>query len=277
MTVAVRTSNRSLRGALVCLAMFVLGGGVLWGLFEAPKARSPASPVLAWGAPTRPVRFVALDFGGQGGVSAALTRQVTALDPDYVLIQNIRFDDVLPLAEALGMARSYHPALFQRADPRSKDAPGDLLLSKHALYDARPIALDPDPQYAHMRGVEAVAVADGYRFKIVSGIGATDASLRALDLARQRMGSRPIVLATGFVRAAKGEGQYRGDLNAVVPVSQDVEQRGPIVPVATLFADPTWVATASSATPRSDGRGLLLFGELKAWTPTAAAATRPGR
>ena len=86
-----------------------------------------------------------------------------------------------------------------------------------------------------------------------------------------------MVFATGFVRPAKGEGQYRGELNAVVPVSQDVEHSGQIVPVATLFADASWVATASSAPPRADGNGLILYAELKAWTPAAAAATRPGR
>lgn len=273
----VRTRNRSLRGGLVCLAMFVLGGAVLWGLFEAPKARSPASPGVPWGASTEPIRFVALEFAGQSGVSAALTKQLVSLGSDYVLVQNIRFDDVLPLAEALGMARSYHPVLFQRPDPRSKDAPGDLLLSKHPLYDARPIALDSDPLHTHMRGVEAIAVMNGTRFRVVSGVGATASSLRALDTARQRSGSQPIVLATGFVRPEMGEGQYRGDLNAVMPVSLGVEQGGPIVPAAMLFADPTWVATAASVTPRADGKGLILYAELKAWTPAAAAATKAWR
>ena len=92
--------NRSLRGAAVCLAMFALGGAVLWGLFLAPRGGSPASPEVPWGTPFAPLRFVSIEFGGQSGVPGALVKRVRELDPDYVLVQNIRFEDVLPLAEA---------------------------------------------------------------------------------------------------------------------------------------------------------------------------------
>jgi hypothetical protein len=254
--------------------MFVFGGAVLWGLFQAPRANSPRSPALAWGAPVRPVRLVSIEFGGQSGVSDALVKRVVALDPDYVLVQNIRFDDVLPLAEGLGMARSYHPALFQRPDPRSKDQPGDLVLSKHPLYDAKPAALDPDPSRVHHRGVQATAVIDGSRFVLLSGVGATDESLKALDAARKQSNSPSTIVATGFVRPQKGEGSYRSNLSPTVSLTQEAEHGGPLVPVATVYADPEWVMVKGDVL---SGPPMILYVELKAWTPAAAAATRPWR
>lgn len=254
--------------------MFVFGGAVLWGLFEAPKANSPKSPGLPWGAPVRPVRFVSVDFGGQAGLTDSLVTRVRALDPDYVLVQNIRFDDVLPLAEGMGMARSYHPGLFQRPDPRSKDQPGDLVLSKHPLYDAKPVALEPDPGLVHHRGVQATGVVDGSRFVLASGVGATDESLKALDAARKQSNSPSMIVATGFVRPQKGEGSYRSDLSPTVSLTQEAGQGGPPVPVATVYADPGWVMVKGDVLP---GGPMILYAELKAWTTAAAAATRPWR
>src|SRR5438105_2453030 len=254
-----REPSGSRRGMWVCLAMFALGGAVLWGLFEAPRGRSPAAPDLPWGAPTQPLRFVSIEFGGRPGMRGSLIKTINDLDPDYVLVQNIRFDDVLPLAEALGMARSFHPQLFQRPDPRSTDAPGDLILSKHPLYEAGPLVLDPDPTHTHARGVKAVAATNRYKFLVATGVGATDNSLRALDDWRRRTGSRPIVVATGFVKPKMGEGTYRSDLVETVTLSQDVEQGKNIVPVATVFADKSWVMTKGEALQQPG----VLFVELK--------------
>src|SRR5687767_7294028 len=98
--------RKSRRGMLVCVGLFVLGGAVLWGLFLARRNRPPAAPAVPWGAPVRPLRFVTIDLGGarlsEGGDLIADLRK---LDPDFVLVQNVGYDDVLPLAGGLGMAK----------------------------------------------------------------------------------------------------------------------------------------------------------------------------
>jgi hypothetical protein len=262
---------------LVCVAMFAFGGAVLWGLFMAPRGRSPKAPQVPWGAPPRDVVFASIDFGGESGVSDALVFQVRGLEADYVLVQNIRFDDVLPFAEALGMEASYHPQLFQRRDPHLKDATGDLILSRHPLYDARPLVVGASADDTHARGVQAVAVLDGVRFVLVSGVGATDATLQTFEAEWKKSGAPPTVLATGFIRPKRGEGVYRGALAPTVSVTQETEQGGPLVPVATAYADQSWVMTAGNALPGSPGTPMVLHVRLKAWTPTAAAATKPWR
>jgi hypothetical protein len=260
---------------LVCLAMFALGGAVLWGLFQAPRGRSPASPDLPWGVPVNPVGFVSLDFGGQPGVAPSLVKQVRDLDPDFVLVQNIRFDDVLPLAEALGMERSYHPQLFQRPDPRSQDAAGDVLFSKHPLYDATPIVLDPAAQQPDGRGVRAVAVVGGVRFVVATGVGATDDSRRAFEASWKQAGSPPTVLATGFLRPRRGAGAYSGEFWPAVILRQEAEQGGAIIPVAGLYADPSWaLAAAPKWLPPTAGGAMVLYARLNASPP---AATQPRR
>jgi hypothetical protein len=264
---------------LVCVALFALGGAVLWGLFQAPRNRPPASPAVPWGAPARALRFVSLDFGDQSRVNDALAQQVRALAPDYVLVQDIRFEDVLPLAAALGMEKSFHPSLFQRADPRSKDAPGDLVLSIHPLYDAARIDLDPDASRADAHGVRAVSAVDGVRFVVASGVGATDGARRALDTERRQSGSPPTVLATGFIRQRRGERQYAGDLlPTVAPMQEAEDDRGRLIRVAGIYADPSWLMAKGSSPPGADGKGLVLEVELKGSPPAATGAgTKPSR
>ena len=259
----------------MCVALFALGGAVLWGLFQAPRNRPPASPPLPWGAPARPLRFVSIDVGGQPGISDALVRQVRELDPDFVFVQNVRHDDALPLAEALGMTKHFHPALFQRADPRSKDAPGDMILSLHPLYDAGRIDLDTDVSRHDAHGVRAVAAIDGVRFVIVCGVGATDASRRAFDVERRGAGSPPTVLSTGFIRTRRDEGRYLGDLlSAAAPMQEADGEARRLMHVVGIYADPSWGAVKDMTAAAADGKGLVLAAELNA-VAASSAATAP--
>ena len=256
--------RKSRRGMLVCVGLFVLGGAVLWGLFLAPRNRPPAAPAVPWGAPARPLRFVTIDLGGasvaEGGDLAADLRK---LDPDFVLVQNIRFGDVLPLAEGLGMAKSFHPRLFQRPDPKAKDAPGDVILSTHPLYDAGPVAVLPDSDVREGRGVRAVAVVDGVKFVVVSGVGATDSSRQALEADLRREGPPPTVVGTGQIRPAAGEGIYSGYLHQMM-VAQQRAGRGEVSPAGGIYADASWTQVDGDFTAPIAGMHLPLYVELKA-------------
>lgn len=268
--------RKSRRGMLVCVAMFALGGLVLWGLFQAPRNRPPVAPAVPWGAPARPLRFVSLECGGQRGVSDDLCKEVRDLDPDFVLVQNILFADVLPLAERLGMAKSFHPSLFQRSDPRSKDTPGDLILSVHPLYDGGRIDLDEDVTRNDAHGVRAVAAVDGSRFLLASGLGTTDRSRQAFDAYRRTTGAAPTVLATGFLRGRRDEGDYAGDLIPTVAPTQEAEGERRFVRVAGIFVDRSWLMVRGATVGSAAGAGLVLEVELKA-SPAASASTVPER
>lgn len=268
--------RKSRRGMLVCVGLFVLGGAVLWGLFLAPRNRPPAAPAVPWGTPVRPLRFVTVDLGGvplaEGGDLVADLRK---LDPDFVLVQNARFNDVLPLAEGLGMAKSFHPRLFQRPDPKAKDAPGDAILSIHALYEARPVAVLPDPDIREGRGVRAVAVVDRVKFVVVSGVGATDQSRKALEADLRREGPPPTVVGTGQIRPANGDGVYSGYLLQVM-VAQQRAGRGEVSPVGGIYADASWTQAPGDFTTPIAGRHLSLYVELKA-SGTAGAGAANGK
>ena len=256
--------RKSRRGMLVCVGLFVLGGAVLWGLFLAPRNRPPTAPAVPWGTPARPLRFVTIDLGG-GSVTEGgeLVADLGKLDPDFVLVQNVRFNDVLPLAEGLGMAKSFHPRLFQRPDPKAKDAPGDVILSIHPLYDASPVAVLPAPDVSEGRGVRAVAVVDRVKFVVVSGVGATDRSRQALEAQLRREGSPPTVVGTGQTRLTVGEGVYSGYLLQVMVAHQPTE-RGEVLPVGGIYADASWTQADGVITTPIAGRHLMLDVELKA-------------
>jgi hypothetical protein len=185
--------KRSPRGALTCLAMFTLGGAVLWGLFLAPRAASPPSPALPWGAPARTLRFVTFDCGGASAERLRDTADsIRGREPDFVLLQQVAATDVVSLVEALGLQKSHYTQLFQRTGPGGRDETGCLVLSKHPLYDARPVS--PDGRRGRCLGTWAVAVIDGVRFAVVSGRADGKEGREAVARAWRALGSPPAVL-----------------------------------------------------------------------------------
>jgi len=196
-----RPRPRWTSGALTCLAMFALGGLVLWGLFRAPRAHAPPSPQVPWGIPGRPVRVVCLDMAAWTRNVLDASEQIQAIDPDIVLAQRVPGEAIVPLAEALGMQRTFHPNNFVRLG-RGAAATGCLVLSKHPVYDAAPLRpeLHPDAPL----GVWATVVVDGRRFAVASadagprfsggGIPAQTAAA-LLDARQAAAGGPPLVAA----------------------------------------------------------------------------------
>ena len=157
--------------------MFAFGGAVLWGLYLAPRARPPVSPGVPWAAPARQLRFVSIDCdaGAEGSPTAdQIVAAARPLDADFVLLQRVRSEDAAPLAEGLGMQRSFHPQCFQALGTRPRGPVGCLVLSKHPLYDAQP--LRRDARGAPCFGVRVVAVVEGSRFAVVSARPGEDAA-----------------------------------------------------------------------------------------------------
>src|SRR5215203_1581045 len=93
------TSRRmSSRGAVLVIGLFALGGAVLWGLFHAPRATSPAAPVTSeWGVPTRRIRVASFNvLHLQRGIDAVV-REVRVVDPDVVFLQEVEAREVIDL------------------------------------------------------------------------------------------------------------------------------------------------------------------------------------
>jgi endonuclease/exonuclease/phosphatase family metal-dependent hydrolase len=156
--------------------MFALGGAVLLGLYLSPRGASPASPNVPWRAPPRTLRFVSLDCGGAGfDQLKGSIEAVRQSGCDFVLLQQVPAGEVLLFVEGLGLQQSYYTNLFQRIGPGGRDEIGCLILSKHLLYDARPLA--PEGRRGPHIGTWAVAAVDGSRFAVISaapGAGGTN-------------------------------------------------------------------------------------------------------
>src|SRR5688572_29736988 len=109
-------ARRSLRGVLLVLGLFAVGGVMLAGLFLAPQPSSPPAPAQAtWGVPTRPLRLVSYNIlHNQRGLDR-ISAEISKLGPDFVLLQEVEFAHVTDLARALNMHKTYHPRLYERS------------------------------------------------------------------------------------------------------------------------------------------------------------------
>jgi hypothetical protein len=190
--------NRSPRGPLTVLAMFALGGAVLWGLFHARRAASPSSPDLPWGAPPRPLRFASLDCGGADSDRLGDTLlRVRQSDPDFILLQRVPAGNVIGFVERLGLQQHHSIPLYRRTGIRGHADTGCLILSKHPLYDAR--GIEPTGMRGACYGTWAVAAAEGVRFLIgsaTSDLGGMDPVGRAW----REAGSPPVVVGVSTPR-----------------------------------------------------------------------------
>jgi endonuclease/exonuclease/phosphatase family metal-dependent hydrolase len=212
------TSKRSLRGALTVLAMFALGGAVLWGLFLARRATSPRSPNISWGVPRGSVRVVSFDCGGKGfdelGDSVS---EIRSCDADFVLLQQVPAEDLLRFVEALGLQKSHYTQLFQRTGRGGRDETGSLVLSKHPLYDAAGIR--PDGKRGPCLGTWAVAERGGVKFAVVSARLDEAGAREQLARAWRDAGSLPVVVGVSpetDAATARGEWKPVGTSGAVL-------------------------------------------------------------
>jgi hypothetical protein len=254
-------------GALTCLALFAFGGLILWGLFKAPRSRAPASPELEWGVPRRPLRVACLDLGAWKANPLDAAQVVHGLDPDVVLAHRVPGAFVVPLAESLGMQRSYHPANYARVGG-DDTAGGCLVLSKYPLYDAAP--LRPDVRRAAAVGVWATAVVDGRRLAIASADGGPNPaggivpSLTAaamLDNRQQAAGNPPLIAAfrAPQVLSAKRQMLENARLIEAAGVDTDDADAAGAAGVAPLIAvaGPWRVAPEAAGRPRALAPGIL--------------------
>jgi len=237
---------RSPRGALTILAMFALGGAVLWGLFHARRATSPPSPQLPWGAPKKALRFVSLDCRASGADALGPTLDaIRGRDPDFVLLQQVPADDVLAFVERLGLQQSYSTPLFHRSGMRGRDETGCLVLSKHPLYDAGGVL--PDGRRGVCLGTWAVAAVGGVRFAIISARAEATGGKAALLRAWRGGGSPPVVL--GLSLPIPGISSARGTSGEWFATS----------PASAIVADSAWETVPSPPADGIHGKGHDVF------------------
>jgi endonuclease/exonuclease/phosphatase family metal-dependent hydrolase len=228
--------RRSWRGIVLVVALFAIGGIMLWGLFLAPRAISPAAPLDAsWGVPDRPLRFVSYNIlHNQRGIDKVCA-QIDAHKPDFVLLQEVESRDLIELATRLGMEKFHHPRLYDRSSnlAGAKATWGNFILSKHPIYEAASI---PNPGGGSF-GVWGTAVIDDRKFVVANvHLSATwnanpihikksgenrHRELTALAKAWRDRGSPPIVIAGDFNQIPMGNnwavmsGTWRDALGAI--------------------------------------------------------------
>jgi endonuclease/exonuclease/phosphatase family metal-dependent hydrolase len=172
------------------------------------------------GVPDRTVRVAAYNvyhnYRGVGRTVGELKKLDPA--PDFIFLSEVEPHQVKPMAEALGMPHAYYPDLGRGPDGKH-EFPDAVILSKHPLYDGRPLRGKQGPVF----GLWATTVVDGKNFALVVvhlwptfGVDPRHVAFTAqmrneqlhviLDTWRQE-GSPPIVVGGDFNQPALG-GNY---------------------------------------------------------------------
>ena len=294
--------NRSWRGTVLVLALFAVGGAMLWGLFLAPHAVSPPAPLDAsWGVPQRSLRFVSYNIlHNQRGIDA-VTKEINAHEPDFVLLQEVESRDLVELAARLDMEHHHHPRLYERSENLAgrKATWGNYIVSKHPLYDAASI---PNPNGGSF-GVWATAVVDGKKFVVANvHLSATwnanpihikksgenrHRELTALADAWRERGSPPIVIAGDFNQIPMGNnwsvmtGTWNDALGALGKDDVTFGEGLLRTRIDYFLTTPDWQPLNGGIAPRGASDHRLIWLEARArqtpaTAPAAAATTRSG-
>ena len=210
----------SWRGIVLVIALFAIGGMMLWGMFLAPRAISPPAPLDAsWGVPAdRQLRFVSYNIlHGERGIDQ-IAAEIKKIEPDFVFLQEVESRDLIELATRLGMEPHHHPRHYYQSEnlagPRATW--GNFILAKHPMFDAASI---PNPGGGSF-GVWTTAVIDEKKFVVADvHLSATwnanpihikksgenrNKELTALAKAWRARGSPPIVIAGDFNQIPSG-------------------------------------------------------------------------
>ena len=284
------------RGALVVVGLFVLGGVVLWGLFQAPRVVSPPAPATAeGGAPARPVRVASFNVLHLERGMDAVVSEIRALDPDFVLLQEIESRDVVALARALDMQRHHHPNAYERSANLAgrKATWGNVIFSKHPLYDAGPI---PNPGGGSF-GVWATTVVEGKKFIIANvHLSATwnanplhvkeSGEHRSKEIANlvgawRERGSRPIIVGGDFNQIPLGNNyfamtEHLTDALASIGRNDTTFRAGLLhTRIDYVLVSPHWRATGGGVVATEASDHHLIWVQLAATTrPPAATRAR---
>ena len=292
----------SWRGVLLVVAMFAIGGVMLWGLFLAPRAVSPPVPRDAvWGVPDRPLRFVSYNIlHNQRGIER-VCEEINARKPDFVLLQEVESRDLIELANRLGMETFHHPRLYERS--ANLDGPkatwGNFILSRHPIFDAESI---PNPGGGSF-GVWATAVVDGKKFVIANvHLSATwnanpihikksgenrHRELTALATAWRDRGAPPIVIAGDFNQIPMGNnwavmsGTWRDQLGALGKDDVTFGEGMLRTRIDYFLTTPDWQPVDGGVAPRGPSDHRLIWLEARAReipaTQSAPTTTRGAR
>jgi endonuclease/exonuclease/phosphatase family metal-dependent hydrolase len=287
-------SRFSIRGVLLVLALFAIGGAMLWGLFLAPRMITPAAPLdSTWGVPERPLRFVSYNILHCQRGSERVVEEIKQHQPDFVLLQEVESRDVIELASRMEMKHHHHPRLYHPSV--NLDGPkatwGNFILSKHPIYEAGSI---PNPGGGSF-GVWATAVVDGKKFVVANvHLSATwnanpihikqsgnnrHKELTALANAWRARGSPPIVIGGDFNQIPTGNnwalmtGTWRDALGAIGKDDNTFGEGLLRTRIDYFVTTPDWRPTSGGVARPGASDHRLIWVELRG--ANAAASTRP--
>lgn len=209
-------ANRSRTGPLTILAMFVLGGLFLLGLYLAKWwGTSPQYANSIVGVPDRAMRVASMNLDWTIPPETAATA-LKPVNADIVLLQRVSRKDAQSIAQLLAMRHEGQLQMVYSPDnPGDSSMSGNAILSRFQLEKGRSIP----KAGARSFGVFAEPIIDGKRF-LVASVDMNystdpDADRNATSAALEKQNFPPVVMggifATGAAIRAIGQAWRGGD------------------------------------------------------------------
>ena len=213
----------SRRGVWTILAIFVVGGIFVGGLYYAARRGVPEEyRAAAVGVPARTLRFVSMNLGYDRGKHHLVIDRIYKLNADFVLLQRVTRKDAYELALAMEMRHGGRVQMFYSPnDPATEEQPGNAVLAKWPLYQGRTMAKGHPRQF----GVFVESIVEGRRFLIGCWELTVEPDVAAREVsltleAWRRVGEPPVVV--GGVESGLAVGELPEGVQRVVEGSQAI-------------------------------------------------------
>jgi hypothetical protein len=161
------TNTRSKSGPLTILAILLFSILFVGGLYYYAHRNAASRPEYSAATPGIPVQKITLISCNLHWSSppAQLIQDFKSLTPDFILLQQVSLKNAESIATALDMRHSSQLQLYYSpTNPNTTEAPGNAILSRHAIFQGRVIS----DKFAGDAGIWVEPVILGKRFYLAN-------------------------------------------------------------------------------------------------------------
>jgi hypothetical protein len=191
------------RALIFFLFLALLGGVFFFFLYANRNYQRPPPASAVWSLPEKLIKIVSFDIQHSRQGNRAVLAEISRLNADFVLLQNVNKSDLTVLSEAFSSV----PAIYHGSENLvGKSANwGNAIFSRYPVYEAGTVTAGKEPSF----GVWATAVIGNCKFKIASiHLADSEVELAELLQAWRAIGAAPIIVGGDVAKQPAGSAEF---------------------------------------------------------------------